>query len=232
MGVAGYQFQIDWDDTGNYNGRFDTIPRHHVQNYRMAWGATIDPNASYITVDRSGGRLDLFDPEGLYYIAGDLTSEQLSTPHSWRLRIDGTVRRQGRAYPVFGEVVGGDIRPTTWRLEGPVEDVLDGPARLVSRNPAFLDRESEFQITRDEFRGGWYLTDMADEIVEHSDGRIQLLSTNRDVKFGSVYALSKSWVQLLEQAAQATGGFLWERWDGSIAITDYRCSGDITRRAA
>ena len=134
MAEATYAFSMDWADDG-FKHTAAAIPVEHVWRYLVDWGSTLDAGSSDAGVSlTSPGVLTLFDAGGLYVGLGALTPEQLQRPHKWRLAVQGVVQREGRAVPVLGTILGEDVQPVTWRLEGP--NVAAGSSEVYVSIPA------------------------------------------------------------------------------------------------
>ncbi len=217
---AEYVFEIDWTDTGNYDSLFSRIPKHHVVSYDVDYGSNLAPSIYDWGLSTGGSQLTLFDPDGLYYVPGEptdqgrLTEQQLTSPHRWRLTVGNTTDRRGRAFPVFGDVLGGEVQPVTWRLAGPHETDLEAITEIEWNVGSGTTSASH----ADTVAGTLEMVHEQSATELHTNG-IEVLSTNTAQVFEAVEWYG-SWGDLLLQIGLASGGLLIELHDGRFLMQD------------
>ena len=192
-------WSMDWDDD-DYASAHSAIPRAHIDTYRTDLGSTLTADTPAVGVLFADvGHLRLYEPDGLYLGLTDLTAEQLSYPHRYRLSVDGQLVRSGRAHPVLSTVLGADVRPVTWRLESANADLL------ASR-------------TTYSHSGGTLAAILAD--ISALTGLS--LSTRSMQTIGTIDEWTGTWARLLNELANVAGGWACELADDTIEIMSAR----------
>ena len=125
-----------------------------------------------------------------------LTGAQLQAPHAWRLFVDGTLHRQGRAIPVLGQPLGNQVNPKVWRLQGANQAALTSFGRIEGLAPGTM--------------GG-----LLDAITEGSGVSV---SGPRTQPISGVVEWQGSWGTLINQVAELVGGYAIDLGNGGVSI--------------
>ena len=219
MATAFYQFYIDWDDDG-YASPFAEIPDEHLAGYKIDYGSNLTNGIYDWGFNTGSSSLTLFDPGGLYYIPGDpgsrgrLNERQLGRPHAWKLVTEGQEDRFGSAFPIYGEVLGAEVQPVTWRLAGPTESNLDVRTELAWDVSSATTSASSASSVADT-------CNMIQEVssAELNNGGLVIRSNNATQLIEAVEHKG-TWGDLMLQLAYATGGALVETYDGTYVLQD------------